>query len=144
MRLSQKQGFLVAIVGINLLTGLVKQSALAAHHHLIVKPAASVDLSHPGIHTHENRITFATGKFDLQTRDLRNLKLQAHCLLPTWTLEHGSIENWATSVTNPHKVTVAVPSQFADFVTTAKNLAPNNFNQYYSKNPYFLELNWDN
>lgn len=137
------EGFLVAIISLNLLIGLLKQPALAAPHRLLINHAASIDLSHPGIHTHENKILFAIGKLDLQTRDLRNLKLRAHCLLPTWTPQYGSIENWNTIVSDQHEVTVAVPSQFVDFVTTAKKLAPKKLNQYYSKDQYSLELDWD-
>jgi mRNA-degrading endonuclease toxin of MazEF toxin-antitoxin module len=48
-----------------------------------------------------------------------------------------------TIVSDQHEVTVAVPSQFVDFVTTAKKLAPKQLNQYYSKEQYSLELYWD-
>ena len=107
-------------------------------HHDYVE-ASSVDISHTGIHTHENYV-----KYDLSRLRIGSgwiISATPHCDYITWVPQWGSIENWITTL-NGNTVYVGVPSRFADWVAGMWWWWPDRAWRYSNVSSYSLEIWW--
>ena len=125
---------LLALLCAVLLTGGVRPALADSWHYGVVWGADWVDLDHPGIHTHQNKVAFNIRR--LYMRNPSNIHVIPHCELWTWTPHYGSIENWTVQGSGSYAV-VLVPSRFVDalyFEATGP--------EYYQSWPYYAEVWW--
>ena len=127
--------FLLTAFCVALLTSAVRPAAAApSWHYGVIWGADWVDLDHPGIHTHQNKVAFNLKR--LAMRSPTRIQVRPHCEYWTWTPPYGSIENWTVYGSGDDAI-VLVPSRFVDalyFEATAPI--------YYQTWPYYAEVWW--